>query len=84
MVVTFKPDAVVMRLELEGMSADEVVGLLKRLPHTAGVKAVVYGFDLPEAQLEHVANLDIPQKCMVKDLSVNTIIDRTMAVTGGK
>lgn len=82
--VTFQPDAVVMRLELEGMSADEVVALMKRLPHTRGVKAVVYGFDLPEAQLEHVANLDIPQNCMIKDLSVNTIIDRTMAVTGGK
>ncbi len=80
--VTFKPDAVVMRLELEGMSADEVVGMLKRLPNTRGVQAVVYGFDLPEAQLEHVANLDIPQKCMLKDLTVNTIIDRTMAVTG--
>jgi len=82
--VTFQPDAVVMRLELEGMSADEVVALMKRLPHTRAVKAVVYGFDLPEAQLEHVANLDIPQNCMIKDLSVNTIIDRTMAVTGGK
>ncbi|MEI7899902.1 MAG: response regulator [bacterium] len=80
--VTLKPDALVMRLELEGMSADEVVGLLKRLPHSRGMQAVVYGFDLPESQLEHVANLDIPPNCMLKDLSVNTIIDRTMAVTG--
>jgi CheY-like chemotaxis protein len=82
--VTFKPDALVMRLELDGMSADEVVAMLKRLPHTRTIKAVVYGFDLPEAQLEHVANLAIPQNCMLKDLSVNAIIDRTMAVTGGK
>lgn len=82
--VTFKPDAVVMRLELEGMSADEVVAMLKRLPHTRGTRAVVYGMDLPEAQLEHVANLAIPQNCMLKDLTVNAIIDRTMAVTGGK
>lgn len=80
--VTLKPDALVMRLELEGMSADEVVGMLKRMPRLGGMKAVVYGFDLPEAQLEHVANLDIPQNCMLKDLTVNTIIDRTMAVTG--
>ena len=47
------------------------------------LKAVVYGMDLPEAQLEHVANLNIPQTCMLKDLTVNAIIDRTMAVTGG-
>jgi len=80
--VALKPDAVVMRLELEGMSADEVVGMLKRLPNTRGIKAVVYGLDLPDAQLEHVANLDIPQTCMLKDLTVNRIIDRTMAVTG--
>jgi len=81
--VTYKPDAVVMRLELEGMSADEVVAMLKRLPHTRETRAVVYGMDLPEAHLEHVANLEIPQNCMLKDLTVNTIIDRTMAVTGG-
>ena len=43
-----------------------------------------YGLDLPESQLEHVANLDVPQNCMLKDLTVNTIIDRTMAVTGGR
>ncbi len=81
--VTSKPDAVVMRLELEGMSADEVVAMLKRLPVTRGTRAVVYGMDLPEAHLEHVANLTIPASCMLKDLTVNTIIDRTMAVTGG-
>ncbi|MDR2849655.1 MAG: response regulator [Verrucomicrobiota bacterium] len=82
--VTVNPHAIVMRLELEGMSADEVVAMLKRLPHTRGIRALVYGMDLPEAQIDHVANLDIPQNCMLKDLTVNTLIDRTMAVTGGK
>ena len=82
--VAAKPDAVVMRLELEAMSADEVIAVLRRLPGTKSLRAVVYGMDLPEAHLEHVANLDIPQSCMLKDLTVNAIIDRTMAVTGGK
>jgi CheY-like chemotaxis protein len=82
--IAVKPHAVVMRLELEGMSADEVVAMLKRLPSTRDIRALVYGMDLPEAQVDHVANLDIPQNCMLKDLTVNTIIDRTMAVTGGK
>ena len=81
--ITFKPHAVVMRLELDGMSADEVVGMLHRLPGARQIRAVVYGMDLPEAQLEHVANLDIPQSGMIRDLTVNTILDRTMAVTGG-
>ncbi|HPK38231.1 MAG TPA: response regulator [Kiritimatiellia bacterium] len=81
--ITLKPHAVVMRLELDGMSADEVVGMLHRLPGARQIRAVVYGMDLPEAQLEHVANLDIPQSGMIRDLTVNTILDRTMAVTGG-
>ncbi len=80
--VTFKPHAVVMRLELDGMSADEVVAMLKRLPNTRGIRALVYGLDLPEAQIDHVANLDIPQSCMLRDQSVEAIISRTMAVTG--
>jgi len=79
--VKFTPDAVVMRLELDGMSADEVAAMLARLPNTRDVKAVVYGLDLPEADLQHVANLNIPQRHMLKDLSVNTIIDRVMAIT---
>ena len=82
--VTYAPDALVMRLEIEGMSADEVVATLKRLPHTQQVKAVVYEMDLPEAQLQHVTNLAIPQNCMLKDLSVDKLIDRVMAVTGAK
>ena len=79
--VKFTPDALVMRLELDGMSADEVAAMLGRLPNTRGVKVVVYGMDLPEADLQHVANLNIPQKHMLKDLSVNTLIDRVMAIT---
>ena len=77
-----QPHAIVMRLELAEMSADEVVAMLRRLPTTRETPAIVYGMDLPEAQLDHVANLDVPQTCMLKDLTVNSIIDRTMAVTG--
>lgn len=80
--IALKPHAVVMRLELEEMSADEVVAMLKRLPNTRAIPAIVYGLDLPEAQLNHVANLDIPQRCMIADQSINTIIDRTMSLTG--
>ena len=79
--ITIKPDAIVMRLELEGASADEIVTMLKRLPNTKNIKAVVYGIDLPEANLEHVANLRIPQACMVRDVAINKIIDRTMSIT---
>ncbi len=79
--ITIKPDALVMRLELDGASADEIVVMLKRLPNTKNVKTVVYGIDLPEANLEHVANLRIPQACMVRDVAINKIIDRTMSIT---
>ena len=79
--IKFTPDAAVMRLELDGMSADEVVSMLSRLPNTQAVKVIVYGMDLPEADLQHVTNLNIPQRHMLRDLSVNTIIDRVMSIT---
>jgi len=79
--VTFKPDAIAMRLELDGMSADEIAALLKRLPTTRNITIIVYGMDLPEADLVHVANLAIPPNCMLKDLNINAIIDRVMSVT---
>lgn len=82
--VTYTPDALAIRLELPGMSADEAIAMLRRLPRTKGLKAVVYGIGLPEAQLDHVANLDVPQNCLLEDLSEDRLIDRVMAVTGAR
>lgn len=79
--IKYTPDALVMRLEQREMSSDEVIKMLHRLPHTSGLKAIVYGVELPEADLHDLANLDVPQSCLLKDLSVNAIIDRVMAVT---
>ncbi len=80
--IEIKPDAVVMRLELDQMSANEVVGMLKRLPGTTDVKAVIYGVELPNVDLDHVAALAVPQNCLVKDLNTDFIVDRVMHVTG--
>ena len=79
--IKFTPDALVMRLEQRELSADEVVKMLHRLPHTRELTAVVYGLELPGVDLQHLSNLDVPQNCLLKDLSVNSIIDRVMAVT---
>ncbi|MDA3923672.1 MAG: response regulator [Kiritimatiellae bacterium] len=80
--ITIKPDAVVMRLDLDQMSANEVVAMLKRLPSGAELNFVIYGVDMPNVDLDHVANLSIPQNCIVRDLNVNSIVDRVMNVTG--
>ena len=80
--VETKPDAVVMRIDIDKMNANEVVAMLKRLPGTAATKAVIYGVELPEVDLDLVAELAVPQNCLVKDLTVNSIIDRVMHVTG--
>lgn len=80
--IRMKPDAVVMRLQLDQMSANEVVAMLKRLPGTTDVKAVIYGVELPDVDLNHVAALAVPQNCLVKDLDSNAIVDRVMHVTG--
>jgi CheY-like chemotaxis protein len=79
--IKFTPDALVMRLEQRELSSDEVIKMLHRLPNTRALKAVVYGVELPGVDLQHLSNLDVPQSCLLKDLSVNSIIDRVMAVT---
>jgi CheY-like chemotaxis protein len=79
--IKFSPDALVLRLEQKEISGDEVIQMLRRLPNTRELKAVVYGVDLPEVDLQHLSNLDVPQTCLLKDLSVNAIIDRVMAIT---
>lgn len=52
------PSAILMRLEMEGQSADAVVGMLQKMPRTRDVPVIVYGIDAPDARLEHVAALD--------------------------
>jgi CheY-like chemotaxis protein len=79
--IKYTPDALVLRLEQKEMSGDEVIRMLRRLPNTRELKAIVYGVELPEVDLQHLANLDVPQMCLIKDLSVNSIIDRVMAIT---
>lgn len=80
--IEVKPDAIVMRLELPMMSANEVLGMLRRLPSTADVSGVVYGVALPGVELDYVAKLTVPQSCLVNDLDVNSIVDRVMNITG--
>lgn len=79
--IKYTPDALVLRLEQKEISGDEVILMLRRLPNTRELKAVVYGVGLPEVDLQHLSNLDVPQTCLLKDLSVNAIIDRVMAIT---
>jgi DNA-binding response OmpR family regulator len=79
LAVMSKPDAVVMRLELDDMSADEVLRTLRRLPTTQAIPVVVYGIDAPGARIEHVAQLDVTTARIVQDLSVDRIISTTLA-----
>ncbi len=52
------PSVIVMRLELEGQSADAVVGMLQKMSRTSALPVIVYGIGAPDAKLEHVAVLD--------------------------
>ncbi len=81
--VVIQPDAVVIRLEMPEMSADEVVQMLKRLPSTRTIPIVVYGIDAPDAQLEHIGALDVESVAALRDVSIDRIISTTLAVTGG-
>ncbi len=53
------PALIVMRLELDGQSADVIVTLLSRMDKTRDVPVIVYGLDAGDARLEHVAALDV-------------------------
>lgn len=57
-VIVGKPQIIILRLELEGMSADAILAVLEQIPNTAGIPAVVYGIDTPGVKLEHVEALD--------------------------
>ena len=79
-VISTHPVVVVLRLELGGMSADEVCRLLRRLPGTRSTPIVVYGVDVPGVHLEHVAALDEKTTRFVKDLSVDRIVQTALSV----
>jgi len=76
--ISARPVVVILRLELGGMSADEVCRLLRRLPGTRTTPVVVYGVDVPGVQLEHVAALDEKTTRFVKDLSVDRIVQAAL------
>jgi CheY-like chemotaxis protein len=78
-VISTRPVVVILRLELGGMSADEVCRLLRRLPGTRATPVVVYGVDVPGVQLEHVAALEEKTTRFVKDLSVNQIVQTALS-----
>ncbi len=78
-VISARPMVVILRLELGGMSADEVCRLLRRLPGTRATPMVVYGVDVPGVQLEHVAALEETNTRLVKDLSVDRIVQAALS-----
>ena len=77
--ITTRPSVIVMRLELAGMSADEVCRLLRRLPGSRATPVVAYGIDVPGVQLEHVAGLDTTSTRLVKDLAPERIVQAVLA-----
>ena len=80
--VAMRPDAVVMRLEMPEMGADEVVAMLRRLPSTRNLPAVVYGLDAPGAQPARAAALG-DAATLLRDVSIDRILSATLEATGG-
>ncbi|MDD5708200.1 MAG: response regulator [Kiritimatiellae bacterium] len=76
------PAAIVMRLEMDGQSADSILPLLAQMNSTRAVPVVVYGLGAPDARIEHVAALD-DQRCLAlsSDLpeSVVTAVRKVLA-----
>ena len=73
-----KPDVVAMRMELRGMSADEIIQTMRRIPGTAEIPVIVYGLDEPGVPVDHIARLDITKVRIINDLSVNRIVESVL------
>jgi twitching motility two-component system response regulator PilH len=84
LAVFSKPDVAVLRLELDDMSADEILRTLRRLPGSQALPVVVYGIDAPGARIEHVAQLDINSAQLVEDLSVDRIVNAALAAVAAR
>jgi len=79
LAIMSKPDVLILRLEMEGMSANEVVDTLRRLPNTRAIPVVVYGIAAADALIEHVAQLDLSRVVAIKDLSAGKIVNAALA-----
>ncbi len=79
LAIMSKPDVIVVRLELEEMSADDIVATLRRLPNTRQIPIVVYGIAAPDALIEHVAQLNLSEVVAINDLSADKIVSAALA-----
>lgn len=78
--VVNRPDAIVLRLELDGMSADQVVRTLRQMSKTGDVPIVLYGLGAPDAQIEHVAAIDEKTCHLLPGLAVGPILSAVRAL----
>jgi len=76
------PNAVLLRLELPEMGADEVAATLRRLPTTRAIPVIVYGTEAPEAQPARGKSLDSATVAL-RDVSIDKIISAVLDATGG-
>ncbi|MBM4163933.1 MAG: response regulator [Lentisphaerae bacterium] len=81
LAIVSKPDVVILRMELDGMNASEIVSTLRRIPNLRCLPIVVYGIAAPDALIEHVAMLDLSEIAAIKDVSADKIINAALAVT---
>ena len=81
--VAMRPDAVVMRLEMPGMSAGEVAAMLRRLPSTGAVPVIVYGTEAPDARPANAAGHGLESATLLRDVSIDRILSATLESTGG-
>jgi CheY-like chemotaxis protein len=76
--IAMHPAAIILRMKLAGMPADEICSLLRRLPGSRNTPVIVYGVDQPGIDLAQVASLDAATTRIVKDTDVNRIVHATL------
>ncbi len=71
--IVSKPDGMVLRMELDGLSADLIARLLGEMPSTAHIPVVVYGVDGPGVKPENVEALEAQHARLVGSIDTRRV-----------
>lgn len=77
MAIARHPDAIILPLDLPEMNADEVLAVLRRLPGSRDIHAIVFGFGANTIPLERITAIDTHNTTLVESNQVAEIVPAT-------
>ncbi len=78
MAIARHPHGIILPLDLPEMNADEILALLRRLPASRDISAIVFGFGAQAIPLERITAIDTRNTTLVESNQVAEIIPATL------